>query len=301
MKWIVTGGTGLVGKKLVRAIDKDGDEIVVLSRKAAPHKGHVRTVAWNPEKIGDWTKEIEGADVVVHLTGEPIAEGRWTEERLAKIRSSRTVSTRLIADAIVAAQDKPSVFVSASAIGYYGPHEDDAMLTESSPPGSDVIAQICVDWEKAAEPAEAVTRVVHPRIGIVLSPDGGVLKTMLPAFRAFVGGPIGTGKQWESFIHIDDLVRAILFAIENEKIAGAFNATAPNPVTMNDFAAALAKTLHRPNFFRVPAAAIHLALGKMGDVALNGQRVLPQKLLDFGFEFRFPEIEPALQELLVHP
>lgn len=301
MKWIVTGGTGLVGKKLVRAIDKDGDEIVVFSRHAAQHSGHVRTVAWNPEKIGDWTKEIDGADVVVHLTGEPIAEGRWTDERLAKIRSSRTVSTKLIADAIVAAENKPHVFVSASAIGYYGHENGDAKLSEASAPGTDVIAQICVDWEKAAEPAGAVTRVVHPRIGIVLSPDGGVLKTMLPAFRAFVGGPIGSGKQWESFIHIDDLVRAILFAVENEKIAGVFNATAPTPVTMNEFAAALAKVLGRPNLFRVPAAAIHLALGKMGDVALTGQRVLPQKLLDFGFDFKHPEITGALQELLVHP
>jgi uncharacterized protein (TIGR01777 family) len=301
MKWIVTGGTGLVGKKLVRAIDKDGDEIIVLSRSAAPHKGHVRTIVWNPEKIGDWTKEIEGADVVVHLTGEPIADGRWTEERLAKIRSSRTVSTKLIADAILAAEDKPTVFVSASAVGFYGHENGDAKLDETSAPGNDIIADICVDWENAASPAEAVTRVVHPRIGVVLSPDGGMLKTILPAFRAFVGGPVGTGKQWVSFVHIDDAIRAILFAVEHEKVSGAFNVTAPNPVTMNALSENLARVIHRPNLFRVPTFAARLALGKMADVALTGQRVLPQKLLDFGFEFRFPEIEPALQELLVHP
>ncbi len=301
MKWIVTGGTGLVGKKLVQAIDKDGDEIIVFSRRPRSHVGHVRTVAWDPEKIGTWTKEIEGADVVVHLTGEPIADGRWTEERLAKIRSSRTVSTKLIADAIVAAENKPSVFVSASAVGYYGHESGDTKLDEESAPGSDVIAKICVEWEQAAEPARAVTRVVHPRIGVVLSPDGGMLKSVLPAFRAFVGGPVGNGKQWVSFVHIDDVVRAIIFAVEHEKLAGALNLTASNPITMNDLAATLARVLHRPNLFRVPSFAIRAAFGKMADVALTGQRVLPRKLLDFGFALRFPEIEGALQELLVHP
>ncbi|MEO7111555.1 MAG: TIGR01777 family oxidoreductase [Polyangiaceae bacterium] len=301
MKWIVTGGTGLVGKKLVRAIDRDGDEIVIFSRHAAQHSGHVRTVVWDPEKIGNWSKEIEGADVVVHLTGEPIADGRWTDERLAKIRSSRTESTKLLAEAIVAAKDKPTVFVSASAVGYYGHEQGDAKLAETSAPGTDVIAQICTDWESAATPAEAVTRVVHPRIGVVLSPDGGMLKTVLPAFRAFVGGPIGDGKQWVSFVHIDDAIRAILFAVEHEKVSGAFNLTAPNPITMNAFAEALAKVIHRPNLFRVPSFAARLALGKMADVALTGQRVVPQKLLDFGFSFNFPVVEAALQELLVHP
>ena len=298
MKWIVTGGTGLVGKRLVAALEKRDDSIVIFSRHDAAPKGRVRTIAWTPEKQGDWMNEIDGADVVVHLTGEPIAGGRWTDERLAKIRSSRTESTRLIADAIVKAEKKPSAFVSASAVGIYGMQKDATKLDESSSLGTDVIAEICVAWEMAANPAEAVTRVCHPRIGIVMSPDGGVLKKMLPAFRAFVGGPIGSGKQWLSIVHIDDVVRAILFAAENEKISGPFNLSAPNPVTMNELAAALARALHRPNLFRVPIFATRLALGKMADVALTGQRVLPKKLLDFGFEFHYPEIDAVLKELL---
>jgi uncharacterized protein (TIGR01777 family) len=298
VKWIVTGGTGLVGKKLVAAIEKREDDVVIFSRHEAASKGRVRTIAWNPEKQGDWMKAVDGADVIVHLTGEPIFGSRWSEERLAKIRSSRTESTKLLAEAILQAEKKPSVLISASAIGIYGMHKDDTKLDESSPFGTDVIAEICVAWEKAADPAAAVTRVCHPRIGIVMSTEGGVLKTMLPAFRAFVGGPVGDGKQWESFIHIDDVVRAILFAADNEKVSGAFNLTAPNPITMNELADALARALHRPNLFRVPTFAARLAFGRMADVALYGQRVLPRKLADFGFEFHFSEIDGALKELL---
>ena len=298
-KWIITGGTGLVGSHLVRELEKKGDDIVVFSRHAKADAGHVRTVAWTPEKPGDWMKEVDGADVVVHLTGEPIAGGRWTEERLAKIRSSRTESTSLLADAIAQAEKKPSVFVSASAVGIYGMRKDDDLLDETTPPASDMIAQLCVDWEHAADPAEnAGVRVVHPRFGVVLSPEGGALKTMLPPFRAFVGGPIGDGKQWVSFVHLDDAVNAVLFAVEHEKLIGVFNVTAPNPVTMNDLSAAIAKTIDRPNVMRVPAFAAHLALGDMADIVLTGQRALPKKLQDLGFEFKYPEVGQALQELL---
>ncbi|MEO8877290.1 MAG: TIGR01777 family oxidoreductase [Polyangiaceae bacterium] len=299
-KWIVTGGTGLVGSRLVRELTKADHDVVVFSRHPKSDSGRVRSVAWNPEEPGDWMKEVDGADVVVHLTGEPIAGGRWTDERLAKIRSSRTESTALLADAMVSAEKKPRVFLSASAVGIYGMRKDDELLDESTPPAADLIAGICVAWEKAADPAEkAGIRVCHPRFGVVLSPDGGALKTMLPAFRAFVGGPLGDGKQWVSFVHLDDAVSALLFAESHDKLSGPFNITAPNPVTMNELSASIAHTLHRPNLMRVPAVAAHLALGQMADIALTGQRVMPKKLQDLGFEFRYPKIDDALEELLV--
>ncbi|HEX7663322.1 MAG TPA: TIGR01777 family oxidoreductase [Polyangiaceae bacterium] len=299
MKWIVTGGTGFIGANLVKALEARGDDVVVLSRGDAETKGRVRRVKWDPMQAGPWQKEIDGADFVMHLAGEPIAEGRWTDDRLEKIRSSRTVTTGLVADAIVSAEKKPAVFVSASAVGIYGMRKDDEKLDEASPPGDDVIARICVDWEKAAAPAEAVgVRVVHPRTGIVLGKDHGALAKMLPAFKAFVGGPVGDGTQWVSFIHIADEVAALLFCADTAALSGPVNLTAPNPVTMNDLAAAIAHALHRPNLLRVPKIAAELALGKMAEVVLTGQRVLPKKLLDAGFTFRFPTIEAALQDLL---
>lgn len=299
MKWIVTGGTGFIGKRLTEALEKRGDDVVVLSRKSAPARGRIRTAVWTPEREGDWMQEIDGADVVAHLAGEPIAEGRWSEERLEKIKTSRTVTTDLVARAIARAEKKPRVFLSASAVGIYGMRKDDTELDESSPPAHDVLAEICIAWEKAAAPArEASVRIVHPRTGIVLGAGEGVLGKMVPAFKAFVGGPLGDGKQWVSFIHEDDEVRALLFCADEAALDGPVNLTAPRPVTMNELAAAIARTLHRPNLFRVPRLAAELVLGKMAEVALTGQRVLPKKLLDHGFQFRFPDIDHALQDLL---
>lgn len=299
MRWIVTGGTGFIGRALVRAVEARDDDVVVLSRKPAEARGRVRTVVWTPEAHGAWMHEIDGADVVCHLAGEPIAEGRWSNERLEEIRSSRVVSTDLVARAIAESARKPGVFISGSAVGIYGMRKDDEELDENSPLGTDVLAEICKAWEAAASPArDAGVRVVHPRTGIVLGKGEGILGKMVPAFRAFVGGPLGDGKQWVSFIHVVDEVRALLHCADTSALAGAVNLAAPNPVTMNDLAAALARTLHRPHFFRVPKIAVEIALGKMAEAVLTGQRVLPKKLAESGFGFRFPGIDAALQDLL---
>ncbi|MGH7285184.1 MAG: TIGR01777 family oxidoreductase [Polyangiaceae bacterium] len=299
MKWIVTGGTGFIGRALVRALEDRGDSVVVLSRNAAETRGRVRTASWTPEERGAWMSEVDGADVVCHLAGEPIAERRWTDARMKKIRSSRVLSTDLVARAIAESAKKPGVFISGSAIGIYGMRKDDAELDENSPLGTDVLAEICHEWERATRPAEeAGVRVVHARTGIVLGRGEGVLGKMAPAFRAFVGGPLGDGKQWESFIHIEDETRALIHCADTNRLTGPVNLTAPNPVTMNELAAALARALHRPNFFRVPKIALEIALGKMADVALTGQRVLPKKLAESGLDFRFPGIDAALQDLL---
>ena len=299
MKWIVTGGTGFIGRGLLRALEDREDSVVVLSRRSAPTRGRVRTMTWTPEERGDWMREIDGADVVCHLAGEPIAGGRWTDERMKKIRSSRVVSTDLVARAIAESAKKPGVFVSGSAVGIYGMRKDDVELDENSPLGSDVLADICKAWEDAAVPArDAGVRVVHPRTGIVLGKGEGILGKMVPAFRVFVGGPLGDGKQWVSFIHVEDEARALIHCADTASLSGAVNLCAPNPITMNELAAALARTLHRPNFFRVPKIAAEVALGKMADAALTGQRVLPRKLAESGFGFRFPGIDAALQDLL---
>lgn len=299
MKWVVTGGTGFIGVNLVRALEARGDDIVVLSREEGQTEGRVRRVRWDPNEAGAWQGEIDGADVVAHLAGEPIAEGRWTDERLEKIRTSRTVPTRLVAEAVAKAVNKPRVMLSASAIGIYGMRKDDVKLDEASPPSTDIIAKVCVEWEQAAAPAtQAGVRVVHPRTGIVLGKERGALAKMLPAFKAFVGGPVGDGTQWMSFIHIADEVAALLFCADTKALSGPVNLTAPEPVTMNELAAAIAAALHRPNLFRVPKIAAELALGKMADIVLTGQRALPKKLLEAGFAFQFPTVALALQDLL---
>ena len=298
MKWIVTGGTGFIGKRLTRALAERGDDVVIFSRRGGETHGPIRHATWTPEEPGDWMREIDGADVVAHLAGEPIAQ-RWTDESLRKIRASRVVPTGLIARAVAEATKKPSVLLSASAVGIYGMRKDHELLDESSPLGHDVVADICAAWEEAAAPAtHANVRVCHPRIGIGLGKESGALAKMLPAFRAFVGGPIGDGKQWVSFIHVDDVVRALLFCADHAEASGPVNLTAPHPVTMNELASAVAHALHRPNLFRAPKLALKLALGEMAEIALTGQRVLPKKLLDAGFEFRFPTVGAALQDLL---
>jgi uncharacterized protein (TIGR01777 family) len=225
----------------------------------------------------------------VNLAGAGVLDERWTEKRLALVRGSRIETTR----ALAAAAKDARVFVSASAVGYYGMHRDDAELDESSPPGDDVLARICVDWENEARKARG--RVAIPRIGIVLGAGGGALSRMIPMFRRFVGGPIGSGKQWWSWIHVDDLVRAILFAIDSPSLEGPFNATAPSPATMNDVARELGKALHRPYAMRAPEFALRVAMGEAADVLLTGQRVLPKKLLAAGFSFEHTTLREAIE------
>jgi|CZKU01.1.fsa_nt_gi uncharacterized protein (TIGR01777 family) len=285
MRVLLTGGTGFIGRALISALVARRDEVVVVSRQA--RAGAVGWEAIEPE--------VERADAVVHLAGEPVAEKRWTVGRLESIRSSRVETTTRLAQAIAKAGRRPRVFVSGSAVGYYGMRVDGAVVDESSPPGGDVLAQITVAWEAAADPARAVTRVAHPRTGVVLERGGGALAKMAPPFEMFVGGPIGSGKQWISWIHLRDEVRALLFAIDHEALTGAFNVTAPEPVDMNQFAKALGHALHRPSALRVPAMALKLALGSgLAEVLLTGQRATPSNLLAAGFTFEFPRIDLAL-------
>jgi uncharacterized protein (TIGR01777 family) len=292
MRVLVTGGTGFIGSALVQSLRDRGDEAVVVSRHPDASRG---TVAWDTIE-----REVERADAVVHLAGEPVAAGRWTPARLQSIRGSRVQSTERLARAIASASRKPRVLVSGSAVGIYGMREDDRELDESAPPGDDVLARITVEWEAAASPArDAGTRVVHPRTGIVLGRGGGALARMATPFRWFVGGPIGSGRQWVSWIHLRDTVRALLFALDRETLSGAFNLVAPNPVRMEDFAAAVARALHRPALLRVPSAALRLALGEgLAQALLTGQRALPRKLEDAGFTFEFPVVDQACADLL---
>jgi len=243
---------------------------------------------------------VDGADAIVHLAGAGVLDSNWTPERRAMLRSSRVRSTELLADAIVRAEKKPRVFVSCSAIGYYGTSTGDRVLTEDAPHGDDFLAKLVVDWEAAAAAVrETTTRLCHPRIGLVLG-DGGMLEQMLPAFRAFVGGPVGSGDQYMAWIHLADTVQALVYALDND-LRGPFNVTAPEPVTMNVFAKAMGKAMGRPSLFRVPPFAVKLMLGDRSEAVLTGQRAVPKVLSDSGFAFVFPELDSALADILAKP
>lgn len=309
MRVVVSGGTGFVGRAIVHALMARGDVPIVLTRGRPRSVAHAcrecgvgskaELAAWTPEEPGDWQKVVDGADAVVNLAGANVGDGRWTPERMEAIRSSRVRSTELLAQAMVAAEKKPRVFVSASACGYYGIDTGDAVLDERSPPGHDFLAGVCRDWEAAAAPArEAGIRVVHPRLGIVLGRDGGMLDKLVPLFRAYIGGPVGDGKQFVSWVHVRDVVHSFGAMIERDDLSGPFNVTAPEPVTMNAFAEHLAGALHRPALFRVPSFAVKLAMGQMSEVVLTGPRAVPKRLVDGGFAFLFPELASALADLL---
>ncbi|MGD0525973.1 MAG: TIGR01777 family oxidoreductase [Polyangiaceae bacterium] len=293
MRILLTGGTGFIGTALCAALEKRGDAVVVVSRRPSP-AGARASVGWDAV-----AGEVERAEAVIHLAGEPVADARWTPERLERIRSSRVDTTARLARAIVAASSKPRVFVSASAIGFYGMRRDDVVCDEQSPPGDDVLARVCVAWEAAAEPVKAAgIRVVHPRIGVVLGSGGGALAKMVKAFRWFVGGPVGDGTQWTSWIHLDDAVRALLFLVDEASLAGPVNLVAPAPVTMNELARAVGESLGRPSALRVPPVALRLALGDgLAELLLSGQRVAPRRLEAAGFAFAFARIAEALAGL----
>ena len=281
----MTGGTGFIGGALVAALAARGDEATVVSRTPG-----VGRIGWDGLDAA-----IDGADAVVNLAGEPIADARWTSARLALLRSSRVDATTRVASAIARAVCKPRVLVSGSAIGFYGTHTDDAVVAEGAPPGDDALARLTVAWEEAARPAASVTRVAYPRIGVVLGRGGGALQKLALPFRWFVGGPVGTGAQWVSWVHLHDMVRALLFAVDTEAIVGPFNVTGPHPVTMNELARTLGAVMRRPSALRVPGFALRLALGDgLAQVLLTGRRIAPRALVDAGFAFELPDIGRAL-------
>jgi len=270
----ITGTSGFIGTRLVRRLE--GHEVRVISRRT----GNARAA-------------VEGADAIVNLAGEPVSQ-RWNEDVKRRIRDSRINTTRSIVEATAAAKKRPSVLVSASAIGYYGSRGDE-ILTEKFAPGTDFLSQVCVEWERAAQGAsEFGARVVLPRIGIVLGSGGGMLKSALPPFKAGAGGRLGSGNQWMSWIHIDDLIAMIVFALHDPNLAGPVNGVAPQPVRNSEFTASLAHALHRPAVVPVPAFALKMLFGEMSDVILASQRVLPEAAQSAGFRFQHPDLNETL-------
>lgn len=299
MRVFFTGGTGLIGSRLVRQLLERGDECVVLSRAGRDPWGHerVRVVRGDPAVAGEWQAEVAACDAVVNLAGQRIVDPlhRWTEERKRLLWDSRVATTRRVVEAIRSSQRAPAVLVSASAIGYYGDGGDRA-LDESAPHGDDFLADLSVAWEDAARAAEDVTRVVYARTGLVLDPSGGALGPLIPLFKLGLGGPWGPGTQWWSWIHVADEIGLLLFALDGD-LAGPLNLTAPGPVTVKAFAAALGRALRRPAFIPQPAFALRLALGEMADALLASQRVVPHRALEAGYAFRHPGLDGALADL----
>lgn len=276
MKVVIAGASGLIGSRLLAGLRARGDEAVALPRFG--------TAPWN----------VEGIDGVVNLAGANVGGKRWSDEYKKELVESRVQPTRALIEAIRKASKKPRVLVNASAIGYYGDGKDE-LITESSPAGQDFLATLVVAWE--AEAAKSPIRTVMPRTGIVLAPKGGALEKMVPPFKAFVGGPIGSGKQWFPWIHLQDEVDAILFSLDHQTLQGPVNFAAPGIVTMKEFSKALGRALHRPSWAPVPAPVLRVAVGEFAEAILTGQRAIPKKLESAGFKFKFPTLDAALLDL----
>jgi len=297
MKLVVTGATGFIGTVLCSRLLEKGHTLTLLTRSAPSNAStqSKRWLHWTPDTGGEWEKAVDGVDGIINLSGEPIAAKRWTPHQKRRIVQSRLETTHGLVEAIAKAQRKPKFLINASAIGYYGPHGDEP-ITEEAEPGTGFLAETTRDWENEASRAEPLgLRVVYLRTGIVLGRNGGALAKMLPPFKFFVGGPIGSGKQWMSWIHIEDEVGLILHLADHANAAGPVNATAPNPVTMKEFCQILGKVLGRPSWAPVPAFALRLLLGEMAEMLLTGQRVIPAAAQRFGYQFRYPKLEEALQ------
>lgn len=298
MEIFITGGTGFIGSYLRTQLLREGHLLTIVSRNPEQYESekaeNQRFVSWDNNLVS----EMENADAVINLAGASIFGQRWTEEVKEKIYSSRIACTETIVEAIEKANDRPVVMVSASGADYYGDSGDE-VLDEASEAGDDYLSNVCIDWEKAARPVTDLgVRLVVPRIAVVLEKDGGALQQMLPPFKFFVGGPLGDGDQYFPWIHAYDLCRSIIFAIENENFKGAYNASAPNPVTMREFASRLATELRRPSFFKVPEFVLKLVLGEAANPVLTSKRLQPKKLQQHGFEFRFEYLREALADII---
>ncbi|MEH2052614.1 thylakoid membrane protein ThyD [Nostoc sp.] len=305
MKVAITGATGFVGNLLVQRLHAKGHKIVVLTRNTAfaqkvfPSEAfpNIEIVAYTPNASGSWQSVISSCDGVVNLAGEPIGEGRWTPERKQEILNSRKLGTQKIVEAIANANPKPTVLINASAIGYYGTSET-ATFDETSLSGNDFLAQVSQAWEaEATKVKDSGVRLVILRFGIVLG-NGGALGKMIPPFKLFAGGPIGSGRQWFSWIHVDDLVNLILQALSKSEIEGIYNATAPNPVRMADLSQTLGQVMNRPSWLPVPGFAIEALLGDGAIVVLEGQQVIPKRTVETGFEYKYPNLQSALTQIL---
>ncbi|MBI4680908.1 MAG: TIGR01777 family protein [Nitrospirae bacterium] len=297
MNILITGGTGFIGSALGRELSNSGHKVIIASRRKTPPKlENIEIVRWDIQT--PLSSEImSGIDAVINLAGESLISGRWTEKRKERIMSSRVNTTRLLVESMKNANPKPKVLISVSAVGYYGPHGNE-YVTEDAPPASDFLAEVCKAWEKEALRAqESGVRVVITRFGVVLESDGGALSKMAIPFKFFLGGHLGSGQQWFSWVHREDIIGFMKYALENESVSGHFNLTSPQPVTNKEFCSALGKALNRPSWFHVPAFMIKLTLGEVGKVLLTGQRVLPEKALKAGYQFKYPEINEALRAI----
>ena len=295
MKITLTGGSGFIGQRLIEHLLQDGHSLHAVGRR--PPDAPVRFSEWDANGGAVPTEAIEGADAIVHLAGEPIAQ-RWNSAVKKRIRDSRIFGTRAIVEAVSKLHQRPQTFLCASAIGYYGDRADE-ILDEQSSRGSGFLSDVCGEWEREARAAGNLgLRVVMLRFGIVLGKEGGALKQMLPPFRMGVGGPTASGRQWMSWIHVDDLIEAILFSLRNGSLFGPINATSPNPVRNQEFAKSLGEALRRPAVIHTPVFALKLLLGEAAEIALMSQRVAPRALERAGFQFRYPEIHNALRNAI---
>jgi len=302
MKVAITGATGFVGSRLVERLQEQGHQPLILTRNQASALKtfpNLEIVGYTPRESGSWQKEIAGCEAVVNLAGAPIAESRWSAEYKQEILKSRQLGTQKIVEAIAIANPQPTVLINASAIGYYGTSET-ATFDETSPPSNDFLGQVCQTWEAEAQKVkEAGIRLVILRFGIVLG-NGGALGKMIPPFKLFAGGPIGTGRQWFTWIHRDDLVNLILEALTRPDMEGVFNATAPKPVRMSELCQTIGDVLNRPSWLPVPSFAIEVLLGEGAQVVLEGQQVLPKRTTSYGFNYQYPTVKEALSEILAN-
>jgi len=302
MRVIITGGSGMIGRRLAVELLKDGHEVIALSRDPQ-HRGgslppEVRLEQWDGRSAQGWGHLVEQAGAIVNLAGENIGEGRWTEERKRAITESRVQAGKAVAEAVAQAKRKPGVVIQASGVGYYGTHGDE-ILTEESPAGEDFMSQICLQWEPATAPVEQVgVRRVVVRNGVVLSREAGAFPRMRMPFNFFAGGPLGSGQQWISWIHLRDEVAGLRFLMNNPNASGVYNLTSPYPLKNVDFERAIGRAMRCPAIIPTPAFAIRLLFGEMAITVLEGQRVIPERLEKAGFVFNFPKIDEALRDLL---
>jgi len=304
MRIVVTGGTGFIGRPLCQRLVELGHAVTVLTRDPAAARTRlappVSVIGWQGSRgaTGELMTALGNAEVVINLAGAPIAQGRWTEQTKDRLRRSREGTTSALVAALAQLRARPVLLISASAIGYYGPRQDEP-LREDAPSGAGFLASLCREWEAAARAAERLgVRVVLPRIGVVLGKNGGALARMLPVFGLGLGGPLGNGTQWLSWIHLDDLIELLLFLLD-QAVGGPVNATAPHPVTNEEFSRVLGQTLERPVWLRTPAFVLKLLLGQMAEeLLLTGQRVLPARAEAMGFRFRYPTLSEALHAIL---
>jgi uncharacterized protein (TIGR01777 family) len=308
MKIIITGGTGLIGRKLVTELHQHGHQIVVLSRSPDKHRSSfpadIQLAGWDAKTAAGWGEQADGADAIINLAGENTAgdyflPARWNDKTKHKIRQSRLDAGQAVVEAVRAARQKPKVVVQASAVGYYGPRNEPALHDEHTPPGNDFLAQTSIVWEQstAAVKEMGLCHIIL-RTGLVLTKKGGSLPRLLLPFKLFVGGYFGSGQQWWPWIHFQDEIRAICFLVEKEGANGPYNLTAPNPKTNREFGKTMGRVLKRPSLIPVPAFAMRLLVGEVATVVLDGQRAIPKRLQEAGFDFQFNELEPALRDLL---